>query len=166
MGILALTLQILCNMNLSLIAWMIVFIPFVTMTIFTGLLLFVFGASAIGGGGPTYDVDYPTTQQSNNSDYTYVTRTGINQPYSSGVSVKPGGYINKDESSTRYRPSGINEKGVLYSTAQNSVAEGFEPVMTSFESKLTKHMETKKKQQSELDLLNGRKTFIFKENNS
>ncbi len=42
-------LNVLCKRNLGLIAWLVVFIPFVSMTIITSLLLFAFGLSPEGG---------------------------------------------------------------------------------------------------------------------
>ncbi len=42
-------LNILCSSGLSVISWMIVFIPVIMMTILTSLLLFVFGLSPSSG---------------------------------------------------------------------------------------------------------------------
>lgn len=49
MIILSLGLNILCRKGLSVVSWLIVFIPFITMTIITSLLLFVFGLSPSSG---------------------------------------------------------------------------------------------------------------------
>jgi len=110
--ILSLTLQVLCEMDLTLIAWMIVFIPFVTMTIFTALLLFVFGTSAITGKEPTYqNVD-------SSRGKTVVTPTGVNQPYAEGKEVSPGVYT----------ASEVNNLGTFYSAPQSSsTIETFSP---------------------------------------
>ncbi len=42
-------LNILCQRGLSIISWFIVFIPFITMTVITTLLLVVFGLSPTKG---------------------------------------------------------------------------------------------------------------------
>ncbi len=120
-GLIALTLQVLCNMDLSLIAWMIVFIPFITMTIFTALLLFVFGVSSIKGDSSDYRVQYPdspVTQAENNA-----------QPISS-----PRVARKQSSGSQPLVASSVNAKGTLYtSPAANGIenlsslsnAEGF-----------------------------------------
>lgn len=45
MSIFTLILQILCERGLGIISWFIVFIPFITMTLITSIILFVFGIS-------------------------------------------------------------------------------------------------------------------------
>jgi hypothetical protein len=45
MSIFTLILQILCDRGLGIISWFIVFIPFITMTLITSIILFVFGIS-------------------------------------------------------------------------------------------------------------------------
>ena len=44
-----LLLNILCQRGLNVISWFIVFIPFITMTIITSLLLIIFGLSPFSG---------------------------------------------------------------------------------------------------------------------
>ena len=44
-----LLLNILCQRGLNVISWFIVFIPFITMTIITSLLLIIFGLSPCSG---------------------------------------------------------------------------------------------------------------------
>lgn len=62
-------LNVLCNAGLSVISWMIVFIPFIMMTILTSLLLFVFGLSP-STGKLDYKVEYPGDKKNNgNSVY-------------------------------------------------------------------------------------------------
>jgi hypothetical protein len=62
-------LNILCSSGLSVISWMIVFIPFIMMTILTSLLLFVFGLSP-SSGKLDYKVEYPGNKKTNvNSVY-------------------------------------------------------------------------------------------------
>lgn len=87
--LLTFTLQVLCEMNLSMVAWMIVFIPFITMSIYTFLLLFVFGKASLTGSG-TSQTFYPAAPS---TDETVVTPDGINQPYQDGQEVKPGTYV-------------------------------------------------------------------------
>jgi hypothetical protein len=54
-------LNILCAQGLSIISWLIVFVPFIIMTFITSLLLFVFDLSP-EGGSTNYKVDKPTAQ--------------------------------------------------------------------------------------------------------
>jgi hypothetical protein len=49
MIIFSVILNILCNMNLTVISWILVFIPFIFMTFITSILLFVFGLSPSSG---------------------------------------------------------------------------------------------------------------------
>lgn len=51
-------LNILCAQGLSVISWLIVFVPFIIMTFITSLLLFVFDLSP-EGGSTNYKVDRP-----------------------------------------------------------------------------------------------------------
>jgi len=56
-------LNILCTRGLTVISWFIVFIPFITMTLVTGILLYVFGLAPFTG-----KLDYQiqqSTQQAN-----------------------------------------------------------------------------------------------------
>jgi hypothetical protein len=50
-------LNILCERGLSIISWIIVFIPFIMMTILTTILLFIFGLSP-SSGKIDYKVEY------------------------------------------------------------------------------------------------------------
>lgn len=45
MAVFTLILQILCDRGLGVISWFIVFVPFITMTLITSIILFVFGLS-------------------------------------------------------------------------------------------------------------------------
>ena len=58
MIIFTLVLNILCQLGLSFVSWIIVFIPFIMMTIISSLLLFTFGLSP-QAGKLNYNVDYP-----------------------------------------------------------------------------------------------------------
>jgi hypothetical protein len=49
MIIFTLILNILCSSGLSVVAWILVFIPFIMMTVITSLLLYVFGLSPYNG---------------------------------------------------------------------------------------------------------------------
>ena len=53
-------LNILCAQGLSVVSWLIVFVPFIIMTFITSLLLFVFDLSP-EGGSTNYKVDTPTS---------------------------------------------------------------------------------------------------------
>ena len=55
-------LNILCQRGLGIISWLIVFIPFITMTIITSLLLFVFGLSPSTGNLNYNVVENPSQQ--------------------------------------------------------------------------------------------------------
>lgn len=56
-----LLLQILCKQGLDVVSWMIVFIPFILMSVIVGMLLYVFGLNATTGSLST-----PTTDASGN----------------------------------------------------------------------------------------------------
>jgi hypothetical protein len=58
MVIFTLLLNILCSKGLSIISWLIVFIPFILMTYITAVLMFVFGLSP-QEESIDYDVKYP-----------------------------------------------------------------------------------------------------------
>ena len=58
MVIFTLLLNILCKQGLSIISWLIVFIPFILMTYITAVLMFVFGLSP-SSDNLNYDVKYP-----------------------------------------------------------------------------------------------------------
>jgi len=58
MIIFTLLLNILCKQGLSIISWLIVFIPFILMTYITAVLMFVFGLSPTSDN-LNYDVKYP-----------------------------------------------------------------------------------------------------------
>jgi len=58
MIIFTLLLNILCKQGLSVISWLIVFIPFILMTYITAVLMFVFGLSP-SSDNLDYDVKYP-----------------------------------------------------------------------------------------------------------
>lgn len=61
MCIFTLLLNILCQRGLSVISWLIVFIPFILMTYITAVLLFVFGLSPSNGTtNSNYNVKYPS----------------------------------------------------------------------------------------------------------
>jgi hypothetical protein len=61
MCIFTLLLNILCSRGLSVISWLIVFIPFILMTYITAVLLFVFGLSPSNGNTTSnYNVKYPS----------------------------------------------------------------------------------------------------------
>ena len=51
-------LNILCSQGLGIISWFIVFVPFISMTIITAILLFVFGLDP-ASGSLDYSVEYP-----------------------------------------------------------------------------------------------------------
>jgi hypothetical protein len=56
-------LNILCSHGLSVISWLIVFIPFIVMTFITSLLLFVFDLSPSSGKTDKFNVSVPSVQQ-------------------------------------------------------------------------------------------------------
>lgn len=58
MVVFTLLLNILCKRGLSIISWLIVFIPFILMTYITAVLMFVFGLNA-NESDVDYDVKYP-----------------------------------------------------------------------------------------------------------
>lgn len=55
-------LNILCSRGLTTVSWIIVFIPFITMTLVTAILLYIFGLSPLTGK-LNYSVETPGSQQ-------------------------------------------------------------------------------------------------------
>jgi hypothetical protein len=60
-------LNFLCKRGLGIISWFIVFIPFITMTIISTLLLFTFGLSP-SKGSINYDVENNNNNNNNNDN--------------------------------------------------------------------------------------------------
>ena len=58
-------LNILCTRGLTAVSWLIVFIPFITMTLITAILLYIFGLSPITG-----KLDYSVYTPNNNQTQT------------------------------------------------------------------------------------------------
>ena len=74
-------LNILCVSGLTVISWIIVFIPFILMTVIVSMLLYIFGLSATTGN-INYSSDSTTSISSNNSNF-----------YVNGVHTDPSGNI-------------------------------------------------------------------------
>ena len=70
-------LDTLCNNGFTMVAWVIVFVPFILMTIITGLLLYVLGLSPTTG-----KTTYQVTEFNNNDN-----NEGTNKE-SSNVSIR------------------------------------------------------------------------------
>jgi len=71
MIIFTILLNILCEKGLGIVSWMIVFVPFIFMTLITSILLFTFGLTPTTGKVGDYEVKYyePERQPSSyNSD--------------------------------------------------------------------------------------------------
>lgn len=64
MVIFTLILNILCKKGLSIVSWIIVFIPFILMTYITAVLMFVFGLSP-ASDNIDYNVKYPNKNPDN-----------------------------------------------------------------------------------------------------
>ena len=92
MVLMTLVLNILCSRNLTLVAWLIVFIPFILMTYITSLLLFVFGLSP-SKEDQEYEVVYPENRVASK------TNTNIAKS-SSNVYVNNGNNSNDNNSGT------------------------------------------------------------------
>jgi hypothetical protein len=65
MIIFTIMLNVLCKRGLGIVSWMIVFLPFIMMTIITTLLLFTFGLSP-ENGKLNYSTKYPVSLNSSN----------------------------------------------------------------------------------------------------
>ena len=61
-------LNVLCQSGFTLAAWVIVFVPFILMTIITGLLLYVLGLSPTTGKVNYKVIDLNGNNQNNNED--------------------------------------------------------------------------------------------------
>ena len=62
-----LLLNILCTRGLGIVSWIIVFIPFILMTVITGILMIVFGLDP-ASGDYTVDVDESENNKDDNVD--------------------------------------------------------------------------------------------------
>ena len=83
MIMLTILLQILCNLGLNIVSWIIVFIPFVLMTVIVSIILYTFGLNAATG-----TIDYTCKNSHNNSKdcnkYTHIDSQGnivVYDPY-------------------------------------------------------------------------------------
>lgn len=63
-----LLLNLLCKRGLGIISWIIVFIPFITMTTITAIVLFIFNLSPSVGGMNYSSKDYITISNTANSN--------------------------------------------------------------------------------------------------
>ena len=80
-------LHLLCKSGLSIISWIIVFIPFLLMTVIVAILLYYFGLNpSVGRTGPTIQQSYLLNDIPLPSVRTYC--SSINQPYYHGISQK------------------------------------------------------------------------------
>jgi hypothetical protein len=61
-------LNILCSRGLGIISWFIVFIPFISMSVITAILLFVFGLDP-STGSLNYKVNYPDQKKQGGSPH-------------------------------------------------------------------------------------------------
>ena len=60
-------LNTLCSKGLSIVSWMVVFIPFILMTIITSMILYILGLSPMTGK-LDYNIEYPKKNtQTNNT---------------------------------------------------------------------------------------------------
>jgi len=65
MIIFTLMLNILCSKGLGIVSWFLVFIPFISMSIITSILLFAFGLHP-SSGSLNYNVSYPGQKSKQN----------------------------------------------------------------------------------------------------
>ena len=122
MIIFTLLLNILCKRGLSIISWLVVFIPFILMTYITAVLMFVFGLnpkSSNFDGQVKYPNDYPEELFiiRNPNIYTY---PGYKQPTPSTFSNPADNSSNNNQSNYKHttdKNSVVNEN-----TSNNSVS--------------------------------------------
>ena len=57
-------LNTLCSKGLSIVSWMVVFIPFILMTIITSMILYILGLSPMTGK-LDYNIEYPKKKYAN-----------------------------------------------------------------------------------------------------
>ena len=81
-----LLLNILCERGLSVVSWIIVFIPFMLMTVIVSLLLYIFGLDA-ATGNLNYKCDGSSTNANSNTDNKSTTKCG------DGISIDSLGNI-------------------------------------------------------------------------
>jgi len=80
-------LQILCVNGLNVVSWIIVFIPFILMTIIVSMLLYIFGLNATTGG-INYTCQNPKNNSTNCGNNIYLDTEGnvvIYDPYYDAV---------------------------------------------------------------------------------
>ena len=97
MIIFTLILNILCKKGLSIISWIIVFIPFILMTYITAVLLFVFGLSP-SSNKIDYNVTNPDTSTSVQTSNTVIVKNPSN-------SLTTNNNINTTNNNEEYDPN-------------------------------------------------------------
>jgi hypothetical protein len=71
MVLFTLVLNILCERGLGVISWIIVFVPFILMSVITGILLFIFGLDPSSGRiiTPSRQISEPRVDERDENDY-------------------------------------------------------------------------------------------------
>lgn len=72
-------LNALCQGGLGIVSWIIVFIPFIFMTVIVSMLLYIFGLD-IASGSINYKCDQPDTTNTNTNTTTTTTATTTTPP--------------------------------------------------------------------------------------
>lgn len=99
------TLNLLCSRGLSLVSWVIVFVPFILMSVITTMLLLVFGLSPFKGKMKFYknsDLNNLNNLKDDNKSNNVVTTHNNSDNHSQNtthLSKKNGGKLNLDVSS-------------------------------------------------------------------
>ena len=72
-------LNTLCSKGLSIVSWMVVFIPFILMSIITSMILYILGLSPMTGK-LDYNIEYPknNTHLNNIQNNTHLNNTHLN----------------------------------------------------------------------------------------
>ena len=102
MIVFTLVLNILCKKGLSIISWIIVFIPFILMTYITAVLLFVFGLS------PSSDkIDYNVTTPNTSTNVQSTNTVIVRNPSNNNV-VTTNNNIDTTNNNEEYDPNDYN----------------------------------------------------------
>jgi hypothetical protein len=88
-----LLLNILCERGLGFVSWVIVFIPFILMTLIVSMLLYFFGLDAASGRLDFKCKDKTGTTMTNRINKTTTTTTNIKNNYPEGITTDEYGNI-------------------------------------------------------------------------
>ena len=113
MVMVTLLLNILCERNMSIVAWMIVFVPFILMTVVVSMLLYIFGLDAATGklNNENSNSDVTTDSSGNIIIYDPNYNSNTNPVYFKSPNIvvpNPSNYSITSSNETEYVPEGTS----------------------------------------------------------